>query len=178
MQLHQSIKLALTITFSSLLIAPFCLAEIYKIVDEHGKVTFSDQPHPSAKAVELPTANTTPAIEIPVKKATTQTTDTDPSEFSGYQSLSISHPSDQSIIPNGLVPLSVRVNISPSLQEGHMILLEVGADSFTNAEGIFTLPRLTRGEHKLQASILDKQDQALKQSSTVTIFVYLPSSNR
>lgn len=58
----------------AILIATFvCLpaaAEMYKYVDERGRVTYSNKPMPGAKKIELPEISTVPAIKPPPRPST------------------------------------------------------------------------------------------------------------
>ena len=147
-------------------------SKIYKTVDENGNVSFSDQPSAQSSEVEISTPNIAQAAQPrPAKQAD----NTAPEQ--GYQSLEITRPSNETMIPNGLVPLNVLAKISPSLQPGHQLQLTInGSVHSTSSNGNFRVESLQRGQHKLQVTVIDDSGQPLKTSAIVSVFARRPGA--
>ncbi|MEZ5530313.1 MAG: DUF4124 domain-containing protein [Porticoccaceae bacterium] len=160
------------------LILPLCLilgmspglAAVYKTVDEKGNVTYTDTP-PSddgnAEPVKLPPINTQPALE------TRQTTPKQSEDMEGYEEVAILAPAQDATIPPGQINVVVQVFLEPALKPGHLILLlhngqPSGEPSFGPS---FSIDSLIRGEHTLQAQVVNETGAVIAQSSTITIHV-------
>lgn len=152
--------------------SPSGFTEVYKQVDEHGKVIFSDSPAAGAEKIHLAEPNTAVAVKpTAAKLMTPATTDT---ATNSYNSLAITQPKDQGIIPNGLLAIQVSTAVSPRLLPGHQLQLSIdGKVHSTNRNG-FTINGMPRGEHQLQVAIIDSENTVLKQSAAITLFVYRP----
>jgi hypothetical protein len=150
---------------------------IYKVIDEDGKVSFSNRPQKNAVEIELQGTNTLPEV-VPRTKTNIQTetitTETDNSR--SYKTLAITYPADGGAIANGLVPFTLDANLSPKLQKGHTLWLLIdGQRNNSSTQSEITVPPLERGQHTLQLIITDGSDNILKQSATSTINVLRPS---
>jgi hypothetical protein len=154
------------------LLSQIAQAEIYKSVDEDGKVIFSDQPAPQAEAIDIPKVNTTPAVKQRPAKPLNPTTAT----TNLYKTLSISSPQDQQIIPNGLIPFDVITQISPALNDEHELALSIDGKRYNTSRGQFTINGINRGPHQLQVNVIDAEGKTVKQSKAIKIFVYRPSN--
>lgn len=165
-------KYALTIATAFLLWPFMSTAQVYKSVDADGKVTFTDQPSAKAEAVDVSTPNTVPAVTAPNKPAAVENQETG----SGYTSVSITGPADNSIIANGLLPSTVTANTRPALQEGHKLQLNIDGKPHSTSAGSFTIDSMRRGEHQFQVVIIDEDKQVLKRSASVKVFVYRPGN--
>jgi len=144
------------------------LSDVYKTVDEQGQVSFGDQPSAKATEIVIEATNTTPATQ------TRQTTDSEP-QAPDYRSLAISAPSNNTIIPNGLVPFWVTVSVQPKLLEGHQLQLLVDDQVIASTSATrIQVPSLSRGQHYLQLRINDLAGRPLKHSKKVVLFAYRP----
>jgi hypothetical protein len=149
------------------------LAEVYKQVDKNGSVIFSDTAAPGAEKIQLTEPNTaTPVTSAPSKPdALTGVVAAD-----SYNSLAITHPKDQEIIPNGLLAIQVSAEVSPGLLPGHQLQLHIDGKVHSSNRTGFTINGMPRGEHQLQVTIIDSEDKVLKQSAAITLYVYRPAS--
>ncbi len=150
-----------------LLVSQAAIAEIYRSVDEKGDVKFSDSPDKKSEKIELPPTNTQqfdkPTPYTPASKAT------DPD----YDKVGITSPHDGETIPPGVTTINVSVSTAPTLHSEHkiVILLDGSPSGTAQHTSSFTLGNLYRGEHRLQAQIVDPQGKEIRTSEPVIIFV-------
>ncbi|GAB3108213.1 DUF4124 domain-containing protein [Aestuariicella hydrocarbonica] len=153
----------------------FAAAEIYKSVDEHGNVIYTDNPKGNNKVntVELPPVNTQPAT--PVYQRPTQ----QPSQSTEYQ-VTIHAPQDGAQIPTGQRDIPVSLNVSPQLKQGAYIQILLNGQVFGSDFHAtqFTLQGVYRGEHHLQAVVISASGEELARSDSVTIYVHRASVAR
>ena len=162
-------------------------AEIYRSVDSHGVVTYSDQPNVDAEAVTLPTEN---IAKQPEKSATDaaakSSTDTNDASTktvekkADYTAFAMSSPKDQETFQNQ-TEISLSVTVSPALQSGDLVQFYLDGDTFGNPSSStsIVIPRsqnnreiLTRGTHSIYAVIVNAEGNVIKTTSAVTIFVH------
>jgi hypothetical protein len=164
--------LVLTITAILLIQAGLSHAQVFKSVDENGKITFSDQAEPGADKITVSQPNTSQALVVPAAVIAA------PKELptNRYKSLSIIEPSNNSVIANGLVAFAVSTSISPPLNDKHQLQLMIDGQNHSISRGNFTIDRIDRGEHILQVNVISATGKVLKSSSQVVIFAYRPST--
>ena len=161
-------KLFLTILGFSLAFS--ALAEVYRIVDEEGKVTFTDKPPHGASTkekVHLPTANIQPALKTaPVVKTVED-------EIDGYHEIAILTPTQDTTIPPGQETVAVQVNLKPTLKAGHLIQLLFSGQPYglPTATTSFSIGSLIRGENSVQVQVIDTEGNVIGHSNTVTIHI-------
>lgn len=151
-------------------------AEIYRIVDESGRVTFTDQPpadQSNASAVDLRVPNT----QAPPERRADQHTSPDPGDnegdFTGYRRFVITQPQHNDTITPGQTEITVQVAAEPPLQSGH--LLQVFYDGQPVAPPAATnrvrITNLNRGTYPIQARILDEQGRTLAETSAIEVHI-------
>ncbi len=147
-------------------------AEIFRSVQPDGTVVYSDQPNGNAKAVDLP-----PLMITPSTQAQNPPPQGDTEKQAVQRRISISSPTANSIIPNGLNPTTVSTQTSPALgkQDRIRILLDNRLVAYGN-QNRYVIQQLPRGQHQLQAQWVDKEGKLLAQSSNVSIQVYWPGN--
>jgi len=146
------------------------IAEVYRIVDDDGKVTFTDKPPhnaPTKEKMALPVTNIQPALEaVPtVKKAE--------EDIEGYQKIAILSPAHDTTIPPGQEVLAVQVGLTPTLKAGHLIQLLLNGQAYGQPTTIssFSIGSLIRGENSLQAQVIDSEGNVIGSSNSNTIHV-------
>lgn len=165
-----AVLLALTATGAS--------AQIYRVVDDNGRVTYTDTPPEedcqeakkySSEELSLPTINIQPGPEI----APRETSDGGDDESTGYQYVSIAAPEDDTTIPPGQLEVSVQVAMEPDLKPGHRVLLLYNNEPHgePTASTSFVLSGLIRGSYPIRAEILDRNGTVVAASDPVTIHV-------
>jgi len=142
-------------------------------VDEQGRRHYSDQPVAGATQIDLPTSQT---FSAPATRARTdsqaQAPGTSPQAFA-YTVLDVVEPSAQSTHNDIGGNLAVEVVTYPALQSGHRIdaVLDGNYVNIGSRNLDFTLTDIVRGEHTLQAVIVDADGNELRRSTPVTFFV-------
>lgn len=176
-----------------LFVSAVSLGQIYKTIDEHGNVSYSDKPPEGKRSetVELPNLNTTPGIDVKAqiekrKKAPTfslsyQINLLSPSDGShlladqrdlriaaDYQVDIQSNSPDQELINSELTAARVGLRIE--------ILFDGVAIPSNNGEAL--IEEIGRGEHKIKARLLSPNGQQLALSPEVTVWVHRPIVRR
>jgi hypothetical protein len=149
---------------------------VYKWVDSHGVIHYSDQPHQNAKKLDIVGAQTfTPP---PVPPAAEESAPSEPSApVHAYSSCQITYPANQQMLMN-VYKVTAVVQTTPGLHAGdrmHLFLdgkqLPPGSSS---AGTTFTFP-VYRGQHSLEAIVEDGTGQIVCESSSITFYVHQPS---
>ena len=141
--------------------------KIYKWTDDQGNVQYSDQPRPGAQEMEI---STEPAGITPVPAGAPRAGR--PSEANQpYQSLIIAAPENGAELGDPEGRVNVSVVVAPSLQtdQGHTILLLLDGRPLqpAYAAGDIVLENVERGEHTMQAQVVDGSGTALITSDPV-----------
>ena len=158
-----------------LLLPALALAQVYKHVDEHGRVTFTDQPPEGAQEVKIGPTNTTapptPAA-YPTKEVSTEVAVVD-------YSLKITAPTNDTIIPRGPGNFSVSANVTPALASGLklQLLLDGVPEAAPQSHSTWALTNVFRGTHVLEVKLINEKGKELAKSAGVTVFIFRPSSN-
>ncbi|MDX2350142.1 MAG: DUF4124 domain-containing protein [Porticoccus sp.] len=163
-------KNILLFTILSFSLAFSAFAEVYRIVDEEGKITYTDAPPhdaPTKEKVHLPAANIQPALKTaPMVEAVEE-------EVDGYQEITILAPTQDTTIPPGQETVAVQVGLKPTLKAGHLIQLLFNGQSYglPTATTSFSIGSLVRGEHSVQIQVIDTEGNVIGLSNTATIHV-------
>ena len=161
---------------ASLLAGPLPAAEIVRWVDKDGVVHFSDRPQdagqPGAEKVEL--------LEAPkpgsVAPARTAPADTAPKPVT-YTGCEISSPAPEQVFQN-VRSVSVSLNIMPSLQPDHRIVVSVNGarvPGWPPSSSGYVLNDLPRGSYTVTAQVLDGRGTVVCTSSPLVFHVRQPS---
>lgn len=148
--------------------------EIYKSVDKHGNVTYSDtKTNKSAESVKLPTINTQPAV-----RPSFNTPQNRKPEALNYQ-ISIVNPLNGQTLHNNQRTINVDVSVSPPLKSGFFLqaMLDGALHGAAVTSSRFTVSELSRGEHTLSVAIIDSNGNILTRSAGITLYVKRPSLN-
>ncbi len=140
---------------------------VYKKYNNNGVVEFSDLPSKNAKPVYVPPMNTYKHESFPVavKEKAKQKIVT------GYRKLSITSPTNDSIVRGNGGQVTTTVKVEPALKPGDSIKVVLNDDKKLTLVGTrqsFTFINISRGTHKLQAFIVSKAGKVLIQSNAVT----------
>ncbi|GAB2723372.1 hypothetical protein GCM10027172_17130 [Halomonas garicola] len=131
---------------------PLQAQTVYRVVDEAGNVTFTDDAESGGSEVALK----------PLQGGSASTSNT-PSEaspgapFMPYDRFVIDRPASAATLPEA--PFPVEVEVLPALRADHQIRLLVDGSLSQSAlrSEAFWVPRLAPGRHRLQAELLDAQ---------------------
>ncbi len=153
-------------------------AQVYRVVDEHGNVTFTDKPPADAEPVDIrqPNTSTPPNASAFPERPSKAADDADAS--SAYR-VSITAPANETIIPRGPGNFSVSASVSPALGSSDklQLLLDGQPRQEPQTATTWALTNVFRGEHRLTVAVISKDGKQLATSEPVTVFVFRPSSN-
>lgn len=160
--------LALATTLAILLTAPLGIAQVYKVVDEQGRVTFTDSPPPGSKAEQLEIKETN---RLPPTPPRPPRQERPAAQIPDYQVAITFPPQDFHVTP-GIRDLNVEISVAPGLQAGHRLEL---TDNGQVVPGRRLENIVVRGTHVLLARIVDADGNVLSKSEPVQIHVHRPS---
>lgn len=148
-------------------------AEVYKVVDEDGRVTYTDAPPQGklAEKLELRESNTLPRTRVTRRLSPAKQEESIPT---AYQ-LRITFPPAEFHVNPGMRSLSVQVAVDPPLHPSHNLQITDNGESIDGS----TLENIVvRGAHDLQARVLDEQGRIVSESAPVRFYVHRPSVGR
>jgi len=144
-------------------------AELYRRVDKHGNVHFSDKPlSENAESYTPPPIQTVPATAPATYNFKKKTPDK--KKAAKYKSIEITAPSDGQIFtPDQTASIAVQTSLEPGLQTnlGHQLAIYLDGKRHDS----FTLEGLPRGTHTVYAAVVGAKDKIIKQSKPVSFHV-------
>lgn len=159
-----------------LLLAGPAVAQVYRHVDAHGNVTFSDEPMEGAEPIEVKPVTTITLPKPQVVQETEKLREEVKKEGAVYDSVSISYPEDGQAFHTGSGDVDFRIASSPRLQSGHKYELTLdGQPVGQSTSGSITVNNIFRGTHEARAYIIDENGVQIKASPAVTFTVHRPS---
>lgn len=174
-------KLFITLALTMLSNAVF--ATIYEQTNANGTITYSDIPlNATAKQIDISHEN---KITSAIPPTTPVTKNINPassplitSANKPYTQFEIVSPKDQATLQNQ-VTIPVTLAIKPDLQPGDKIQIYLdGKAKGTASTGTqFQLNEVDRGTHQLSATIINSNQQIIKQTNTITIYNHRASVN-
>ena len=158
------------------------MAQVYKVVDEDGNVTFTDKPPADgSKPIDLAPIS---IIEAPTYEKAPVAAEEDEAEKGMslgymrrvYRDFAITSPAQEESVwkPDG--PIAVTWGARTDLQPGMKVTLYLdGKRHTTTAQPMVSLSGLDRGEHTLKAELRDSRNRVVTTSETITFFVRQPN---
>jgi hypothetical protein len=154
-------------------------AAIYKTIDEHGNVVFSDEPSSGAEPVDLPPLPTYTAPRF--RSAPPGNTDTSGPGASGYSRLEIQQPGPDATVRDNTGAVAVTAAIEPKLNRaaGHRLQFFLDGQPIGNAgtSASTTFSDVDRGAHEVAVAVQDAGGKELKRSASVTFYLHRQSVN-
>lgn len=163
----------LVVLLLGLLAAGAANGQAYKWTDENGVIHYSDRPQPGAQEVDLgkyskPQGNSIVRKPLPRRS---RTTDDDATRDVGYDSLQVVSPAAEQTLWNIEATLNVSLALSPALQSGHRLRVYFDGAPLEVAGPSFQLQEVYRGEHNLQAEVVDQAGKVLIRSQPSRFYV-------
>ena len=163
----------LIVLIPGLLAAGAAEAQAYKWTDEDGVVHYSDRPQPGAQEVDLgkysaPQGNTLARKPLPRRARDAEQDDTGTFR---YESLSVASPAAEETLWNIGAVLNVSLALSPGLQSGHRVRAYFDGAPLETAGLSFQLQEVYRGEHNLQAEVVDETGRVMIRSQPTRFYV-------
>lgn len=166
-------------------------ATVYRTTDAQGNVVFSDRPGEDSERVELEPLTVVPSPEpvaVPPATGTRSAGSATPRDGDGavagpfmpYSTFRILSPQNEQTLPTGRGGnLQVELDIDPDLRDDHRVRLLLDGEVSQSAmhTKAFMLTNLDRGEHVLQAELLDAGGRVRHRSAPVTLYVQRASVN-
>ncbi len=161
---------------ASLLATSAVFAEAYRWVDEDGVVHYSDRPTEGAEEIVLPKANTT-AVRRYGRDKSEEPPPPPPNQPVRYQGLSITYPASEETLWNIEGQLTVQIQVTPALQQGHRMRLYFDGEGRDISSTSVQLQEVWRGEHNLQVEILNETGTPLIRSNPLRFYVQQSTVN-
>jgi hypothetical protein len=154
-------------------VTPLSAQTIYRVVDEQGRVTYTDNPASGGdevKVAPLPnvsssrTATPKTSAEAPKRSAPGR-------PFMPYDRFLIATPHDNTRVASPT--MAVELSVSPRLRDDHQVRLLVNGEISQSAlhSQAFWVANLPAGTHQLQAELLDSQGRVRHQTPPVRLTV-------
>ncbi|MGS2744861.1 DUF4124 domain-containing protein [Halomonas sp. LS-001] len=153
------------------LATPLAAQTVYRVVDEQGRVTFTDNPDQGGEAVELAPLQSVSASPAASSRTRPSARPSSPGQpFMPYDRFEIAYPRPEARVDT---TTQVEVAVSPALREDHQMRLRLNGEVSQTAlhSDAFWLANLPAGVHQLQAELLDAQGRVRHQTSSVRIHV-------
>jgi hypothetical protein len=158
-------------------------AQVYKVVDKDGNVTYTDQaPMDGSKPVELRPIS---VIEAPTYEKAPETTKDGDAEGEKEMSLSylrknfkdfaiVSPQQEESVWrPDGPIPIAWSTQYA--LQEGMQVIIYLDGKRHTaTTQQMIAVPNMDRGEHTVKAELRDAKNRIIATAEPVVFFVRQP----
>ncbi len=152
-------------------------SQIFKTVDEHGNVVFTDIPprddEEDVEQVVIETPNSFKVEEaIPAREEwiTDEPEESEAPPFS-YDQLNVVSPTNDEAVRENAGNVTIVANISPRLRQGHIMrLLMDGEVVQEGAQTTFTMANVDRGTHVLTLEIIDRETNETVMISEASTF--------
>ena len=150
--------------------------KVYKSYDKDGSVKFTDEPVDGSQEIEVRESNRVQFVRPEVKPSPEdeleQVLDIKPVSYK----VNIAAPGDQSHYHNHAEPIPVRVSVQPELQQGDRIEVTDNGEVISPGEGGgYQLEYPPRGEHRLEARIINSKGNVVAEAEAVTIYIHRAS---
>ncbi len=134
---------------------------VYKNVDQAGNIIFTDKQTTDSTAIELQgiqTIKRTPLYNRPIKRAPK-------TEGNHYQNITITPAANSSLRSND-GSVSISVAITPFLREDDTLIIRLDGKQIAKGRAHVSLTNIDRGSHNIEATIFDRQNNAVISSSS------------
>ena len=177
---HKAFLLTLTVLFLALMAAPLT-AEVYKVVDKDGNVTYTDQPPgDGSKPIKLQPISVveTPVYETKAKPAT----EDEPMSLRAlrgmYRDFAIVAPQSEESIWHPDRPITVAWSTGAPIQTGMKASVSVDGQLQANTtDRVVPVANLDRGEHTVTAELTNERNQTVATAKPIVFFVRRPGLN-
>lgn len=151
-------------------VSPAQSQTVYRVLDEQGRITFTDNPERGGEAMTLaplPSVSTSSHTA----PATPRRQGSPGQPFMPYDRFVISAPHRGAAVRDGMT--AVELQVSPPLREDHQVQLLVNGELSQSAlhSDAFWLTGLPQGQHQLQAELLDSSGRVQHRTDPVSITV-------
>ncbi len=154
----------------AVLLAPQGLAKIYKWTDSQGQVHYSDKPKDGAEIIEVDTSK---ASTIILAKPSGTTPPPQVVDSPMYR-IRLTEPAQGATVRDNNGQLNLNIALEPDLLADHRVelLLDGKVIRTVGGGGSFALDNLDRGEHLVQARVIDENGKVLASSAKRTVYLH------
>ncbi len=149
--------------------------EVYKTVDEKGKVTFSDAPKDQSEKINTDLKN----IHPPTKAVSTPEKSQKNSATPRKYTIGLTNPSQNQQFGPSAKTINIGTSLSPRLQPGHSLVFYMNGKQVAKSKRSYStsvnITRNMRGQNKVSAAVVDNNGKRLATSNSVTIYVIRPN---
>jgi len=153
--------------------------KLYKVVDENGKIHYSDQPSPDAEEVDLPDI---PSISIRTPKIKIKSLEDELEErreaerdpnADYYGILKFTNLVNDGVIRNNGGTATFSVVLEPLLSRGHYLKFYIDGNLIQSEQKELTITaqEVTYGPHTASFSVVSKQGTVVQQSASVNFIL-------
>lgn len=151
--------------------------KVYKSYDKDGSVKFTDEPVDGSQEIEVRESNRVQFVRPEARPSPEdeleQVLDVKPVSYR----VGIVAPGDQSHYHNHAEPIPVRLSVQPELQQGDRVeVTDNGEVISADDAGGYRLEYPARGEHRLEARIINSKGNVVAESEAVTIYIHRASA--
>ncbi|MDP2326146.1 MAG: DUF4124 domain-containing protein [Gammaproteobacteria bacterium] len=149
-------------------------ADVYRWVDADGQAHYTDRPQSGAERITIDVSSPASSPGSGSPNASTKARDeVPPAAFAGYQSLTITRPTQEQVLWNIEGQLDVAAAVQPELQPGHALQFHLDGRTIPAEAGATQarFPEVFRGEHVLRVDVVDASQRTLISSPTLRFFV-------
>jgi uncharacterized protein YdeI (BOF family) len=147
-------------------------AEIYRLVDETGSVSFSDQPHPQATLIEVNALTTYTPVSNRYDVSEAKSIEDNIVENVPNYNVEIISPTDEQVFWDNSGTVTVHIKLEPELDINRGDLIKVMLDGKQVGEPqttpVVSLTNVDRGLHKLNVTVVSAEQHVLSSSDTIT----------
>lgn len=158
-------------------------AEVYRSVAPDGTISYSDQPAPGARAIDLPPPSSYTPRPVPPSRAAV-VADTEATSEAGdgadryYERFALVAPAEEETIWSNEGIIEVAFDVRPSLDQGHSVRVLVDdAEAAQLSSPYGRLEGIERGAHTLRAELVDADNSVLATTEPVTVYLQKHSVN-
>ena len=183
---HQTILMTL-MAFSLAIASTPLAAQVYKVVDEDGNVTYTDRPpRDGSGPMDLPPLS---VIETPVYEKTSRQVASEAAADENkeiplktlrrdYRDFAITSPQSEESVWHPEGPVPVGWTTGKALQGGMKVTIFIdGSQQATTTRPIIPVSGLERGEHTVTAELRDAKNRKIATADPVTFFIMRPGLN-
>lgn len=150
-------------------------AEVYRWTGADGHIHFSDRPQPGAERITITVSPPASSLSSAASAAAGSRVsgNEEPAPVARYQSLTITDPAQEQVLWNIEGQLDVAAALQPALQPGHALRFNLDGRTVAAEAGSTRaqFQEVFRGEHSVQAEVVDSQGRTLVSSLPTRFFV-------
>lgn len=161
--------------------------KVYRVTDEQGNITFTDQPEANSGVIEQQRVSVINLMRAPVSPkpedngaahspVTNSGSAASASSIQPYTQAIIVSPREGSTLRNTAGAMTVELSLMPPLQAGHQVQLWVDGQRYGSAIKATTLhvANIERGPHQLICRVLNADGRPVASTAAVSVHVKRP----